>query len=83
MEIACRTGAGLLRAGFPIYDSLGAHTDAWIGYAGTRRLIFAAANLLAAHYQEIRPYVSRYRGEPERASSGRARQPWRRPHTLG
>ncbi len=74
VEIARRTSAELLRAGFPIYDNLGAHTDAWIGYAGTRRLIFAAANLLAQHYQEIRPYVSRYRGEPERTSSGLARE---------
>jgi nitrogenase molybdenum-iron protein NifN len=65
VEIARRTGAELLRAGFPIYDSLGAHSDSWIGYAGTRRLIFAAANLLAAHYQEIQPYRSRYRSEPE------------------
>lgn len=62
-EIARRTGAALLRAGFPIYDSYGAHADAWIGYGGTRRLIFTAGNLLAAHYQEIRPYQSRYRSE--------------------
>ncbi len=45
-DIARRTGAALLRAGFPIYDSYGAHADAWIGYGGTRRLVFAAANLL-------------------------------------
>jgi len=60
-EISRRTGAALLRAGFPIYDAYGAHADAWIGYGGTRRLIFTAANLLANHYQELRPYVSRYR----------------------
>jgi nitrogenase molybdenum-iron protein NifN len=73
-EIARRTGAELLRAGFPIYDCLGAHTDAWIGYMGTRRLIFAAANLLAAHYQEIRPYQSRYRSESGAAYSARAQE---------
>ena len=60
-EISRRTGAALLRAGFPVYDVYGAHSDSWIGYGGTRRLIFAAANLLAVHYQELRPYVSRYR----------------------
>lgn len=60
-EVARRTGAAFLRAGFPIYDSYGAHADAWIGYGGTRRLIFCAANLLAAHYQELRPYVSLYK----------------------
>lgn len=62
-EVARRTGAALLRAGFPIYDAYGAHSDAWIGYGGTRRLIFTAANLLAAHYQELRPYISRFRNE--------------------
>jgi nitrogenase molybdenum-iron protein NifN len=60
-EIARRTGAAFLRAGFPIYDSYGAHAESWIGYGGARRLIFAAANLLANHYQELRPYASRYR----------------------
>ena len=64
-EISRRTGAAFLRAGFPIYDSYGAHSDPWIGYGGTRRLIFAAANLLAAHYQELRPYVSKYKQAAE------------------
>ncbi len=62
-EIARRSGAAFLRAGFPIYDSYGAHAVSWIGYGGARRLIFTAANLLAGHYQELRPYVSRYRQE--------------------
>jgi nitrogenase molybdenum-iron protein NifN len=62
-EIARRTGAALLRAGFPIYDSYGAHAESWIGYCGAGRLIFTAANLLANHYQELRPYHSRYRQE--------------------
>jgi nitrogenase molybdenum-iron protein NifN len=60
-EIARRTGSAFLRAGFPIYDSYGAHAESWIGYGGARRLIFTAANLLSSHYQELRPYVSRYR----------------------
>jgi nitrogenase molybdenum-iron protein NifN len=64
-DIARRTGAALLRAGFPIYDSYGAHADAWIGYGGTRRLVFAAANLLSTHYQELKPYVSRYKQAAE------------------
>jgi nitrogenase molybdenum-iron protein NifN len=62
-EIARRTGAALLRAGFPVYDSYGAHAESWIGYGGTRRLVFTAANLLASHYQELQPYISRYRDE--------------------
>ncbi|MFG1478767.1 nitrogenase iron-molybdenum cofactor biosynthesis protein NifN [Xanthobacter sp. V4C-4] len=71
-EIAARTGASLLRAGFPIYDSYGAHADSGIGYAGTRRLLFKAADLLAAHYQELAPYRSRYRAAPPAPATGRA-----------
>jgi nitrogenase molybdenum-iron protein alpha/beta subunit len=59
-EIARRQGTALLRAGFPIYDSYGAHTVARVGYTGTRQLLFETANLLSGHYQEIRPYRSRY-----------------------
>ncbi len=65
VEAARRSGAALLRAGFPIYDSYGAHSDAWIGYGGTRRLVFTAANLLSNHYQELKPYVSKYKQAAE------------------
>ena len=60
VEIAKRLKAALLRAGFPIYDSYGAHTRAFVGYAGTRQTLFEIANLLASQYQEIKPYRSRY-----------------------
>ncbi|PPQ35354.1 nitrogenase iron-molybdenum cofactor biosynthesis protein NifN [Rhodopila globiformis] len=71
VEIARRQGTALLRAGFPIYDCYGAHARAWVGYAGTRQLLFETANLLAAHYQEIRPYRSRYwQGTPRADESG-------------
>jgi nitrogenase molybdenum-iron cofactor biosynthesis protein NifN len=60
VEIARRQQTALLRAGFPIYDSFGAHAVARAGYAGTRQLLFETANLLAGHYQEIRPYRSLY-----------------------
>jgi len=63
-EIAGRLGTALLRAGFPVYDCYGAHAQAWTGYGGSRRLLFDLANLLAGHYQEIRPYRSRFRREP-------------------
>lgn len=58
--VAQRLGCTLLRCGFPIYDSHGDHAKAWIGYGGSRRALFEIANLLANHYQEIRPYRSRY-----------------------
>ena len=63
-EIARRTGATLLRAGFPVYDSYTANSEAWVGYGGARRTIFRVADLLAAHYREIPPYVSRLRQTP-------------------
>jgi len=63
-EIARRTGATLLRAGFPVYDSYAANSEVWVGYGGARRTIFRVADLLAAHYREIPPYVSRLRQTP-------------------
>jgi nitrogenase molybdenum-iron protein NifN len=60
-EIAKRTGTSLLRAGFPVYDSYTANSEVWVGYNGSRRTIFRIADLLSAHYQEIAPYISRYR----------------------
>ncbi|HTP26013.1 MAG TPA: nitrogenase iron-molybdenum cofactor biosynthesis protein NifN, partial [Anaeromyxobacteraceae bacterium] len=46
--IADRLGIPLLRAGIPVFDRLGGPQQASIGYAGTARLIFEAANLLHA-----------------------------------
>jgi nitrogenase molybdenum-iron protein NifN len=68
-DIARRTGAALLHAGFPIYDSYGAHAESFVGYGGGRRTLFRAADLLAASFQELRPYRSRFRAEPETAAS--------------
>ena len=38
--------------------------EAWVGYGGARRTIFRVADVLAAHYREIPPYVSRLRQTP-------------------
>jgi len=71
-EIAARLGTAFLRAGFPIYDSYGAHALSWSGYAGMRQTLFSIANLLAAHYQEIAPYRSRYwQGTPREFETAR------------
>ena len=67
-DIARRLGAALLRAGFPIYDSYGAYAESFVGYGGGRRTLFRAADLLAANYQELRPYRSRFRAEPPAAN---------------
>lgn len=70
VEIARRLGSALLRAGFPVYDSYGAHARCWIGYAGARRTLFDLANLLAGQYEEIAPYRSIYwRGGPREAEA--------------
>jgi nitrogenase molybdenum-iron protein alpha/beta subunit len=71
-EIAARLGTAFLRAGFPIYDSYGAHALSWSGYSGMRGTLFSIANLLAAHYQEIAPYRSRYwQGTPREFETAR------------
>jgi len=59
--IAGRLALPLLRAGFPLYDIQGGHAWTWIGYEGARQTLFATANLLAAHFQEIPPFHSIYR----------------------
>lgn len=67
-EIAERLGIPLLRAGFPQYDFYGGHARSWVGYRGSRQALFDLANLLAAQYQEIAPYRSRYwQGTPRAA----------------
>lgn len=61
-----RLGLPLLRAGFPQYDTLGGYQQVWIGYAGTRRVLFELANmLLSLERGEIHPYRSIYAQKPE------------------
>jgi len=63
-----RLGLPLLRAGFPQYDTLGGYQQVWIGYAGTRRVLFELANmLLSLERGEIHPYRSIYAQKPEYA----------------
>ena len=37
-----------LRAGYPVFDRLGAHARVWAGYRGTLNLVFEVANLFQA-----------------------------------
>jgi len=41
-----------LRAGYPVFDRLGAHARVWAGYRGTQNLVFEVANLLQANATE-------------------------------
>lgn len=57
-EIARRLDAPLLRVGFPLYDEVGAHAKARVGYRGSRATLFEIANLLLRGHREIAPYRS-------------------------
>jgi len=41
-----------LRAGYPVFDRLGAHARVWAGYRGTLNLVFEVANLFQASATE-------------------------------
>jgi nitrogenase molybdenum-iron protein NifN len=60
-----RLGIPILRAGFPLYDIIGGYQKTWIGYRGTRQVLFDLANLVInfAH-EEIEPYFSPYAQKP-------------------
>lgn len=67
-EISRRLGVPLLRAGFPQYDIVGGYARTWVGYRGGRQLLFDLANLMAGHWQEIKPYRSLYWQDTPRAA---------------
>jgi nitrogenase molybdenum-iron protein NifN len=46
-----RRGLPLFRAGYPVFDRLGAAQRVSVGYRGTRELIFTIANLFLDHQQ--------------------------------
>jgi len=59
-EVAGRLGLPLLRAGFPLYDIYGGAAEAWVGYRGSRRVLFDIANLALFHHHKIAPHRSIY-----------------------
>jgi nitrogenase molybdenum-iron protein NifN len=86
-ESAKRLGLPLVRAGFPLYDQIGAYQRIWIGYRGTRQTLFDLANiLLESTHHEIQPYHSRYsqkrdyRQEVANHDSAKASTDCGRPH---
>jgi nitrogenase molybdenum-iron protein NifN len=50
-----RLGLPLYRAGFPMFDRLGASHRRTVGYRGTRDLIFDLGNLMIEHAREAAP----------------------------
>ena len=60
IELAQRLQVGLLPAGYPLNRHAGSHTRLWIGYEGSRQLLYQLDNLLARHQQLLSPYRSRF-----------------------
>jgi nitrogenase molybdenum-iron protein NifN len=86
-ESAKRLALPLVRAGFPLYDQIGAYQRTWIGYRGTRQTLFDLANvLLESSHHEIEPYHScysqkrDYRQEVANHDSAKASADCGRPH---
>jgi len=50
-----RTGIPLFRVGFPIFDRLGVQDRCWVGYRGTRQLIYEVANLFQSQLHAHKP----------------------------
>ena len=65
-ETASDLGVPLFRTGFPLFDWFGSGSQSFIGYRGTRALLFELANLLNSRgSQGVPPYRSRYAQKPE------------------
>ncbi len=54
-EVAKRLGIPLFRAGFPLFDRLGAAHRVTVGYQGSRDLIFEIGNIFIDHRHEATP----------------------------
>ncbi len=56
-----RLGLPILRVGFPQYDLIGGYQRCFIGYRGTRQLLFDLANIFTTHdAHRIEPYIAKY-----------------------
>jgi len=65
-QTAERLTLPLLRCGFPLYDVVGGYQKCFIGYAGSRQILFDLANLVLnhAHHHEIPVYRSVFSQKP-------------------
>ncbi|RXH38045.1 nitrogenase molybdenum-cofactor biosynthesis protein NifN [Bradyrhizobium nanningense] len=74
-QAAARLKVPLHRAGFPMFDRVGAGHQVSVGYRGTRNLIFEIANLVIAHRDENeRPTPDSWRTKPRLLQRGRYRR---------
>ncbi|MET0390013.1 MAG: nitrogenase iron-molybdenum cofactor biosynthesis protein NifN [Polyangiales bacterium] len=58
-----RLGIPLLRVGFPIFDRLGVQDRSWVGYRGTRALIYEVANVFQSALHAHKPEDFAHVGE--------------------
>ncbi len=66
VDAAERLKLPLLRAGMPQYDRIGGYQRTWIGYDGSRQLLFDLANALLEHAEHgVAPYHSIYSRKAE------------------
>jgi nitrogenase molybdenum-iron protein NifN len=66
-----RLGLPVIRIGFPQYDLIGGFQRHWIGYQGTKQVLFDLANiLLTSSKHEVKPYHSIYAQKPEYRQEG-------------
>lgn len=72
-QSATRLGIVLLRAGFPQYDWYGGYARQWVGYHGTRQVLFDLANVYAGQRREVAPHRSLYWEGTARAEDGLVR----------
>ncbi|TVQ35195.1 MAG: nitrogenase iron-molybdenum cofactor biosynthesis protein NifN [Geminicoccaceae bacterium] len=54
-QAAARLGLPLIRAGFPVFDRLGAQDVCRVGYAGSRAFLYEVANAVLAQAHEPKP----------------------------
>lgn len=73
-ETAKRLDLPLVRAGWPIYDRLGAQHQLWIGYSGSRNTLLALANQLLEQSpkHEISAHVSVYAQQHQKSEAAYA-----------
>jgi len=70
LETVARLGVPLMTAGFPQFGCVGGHARCWVGYRGSRQILFDLANILAGQQQVIEPYRSLYWQDTPRAAEG-------------
>ena len=59
-QSAARLHVPIMRAGFPQYDWYGGHTRQWVGYSGSRQMLFDIANFGVGQRKGIEPFHSLY-----------------------